>query len=412
MRWCIIRTLASKEVLRLLANRGALILGALLIVFALLLAVFDRDGGPAIPLGGLQQCYIDYWQDGPWIEHLRKNVPTDLHRMIKFRSADTLRLVDGKIVYPRNTGAIQIRTVETPSSNPHFVIWIWQPGGDPGVMAPFETWFFRETRRFYQEQVNAALAAISPESRPTIPVLKTTGDPALLWQELHQQFREQATAAVSRLAPEIRSAVQIPELECTRSELGGGFEMRKAVAAALILFALFFSCVFLLPSLTCEERERGLLLAQAISPAAFAEILAGKLVVYPTLGVLLGGTLAAICSPAATGRPFFWLALVVASISTVGLGLSIASLAQTQRAAGMGAMSYTMVVSILIFICQQYQITGLPHVLAEYHIPRMFQAAIDGDIQAMHWVHLSECSVMALSWNAAALVLFSRRGWQ
>ena len=46
---------------------------------------------------------------------------------------------------------------------------------------------------------------------------------------------------------------------------------------------LFFVCVYLLPSLTCEERERGVLLAQALSPAAPREILAAKFLVLKVL---------------------------------------------------------------------------------------------------------------------------------
>jgi enoyl-CoA hydratase/carnithine racemase len=45
--------------------------------------------------------------------------------------------------------------------------------------------------------------------------------------------------------------------------------------------------------LTCEERERGLLLAQALSPASPGEILAAKSLLYPAVAVGLAGVLAA-----------------------------------------------------------------------------------------------------------------------
>ena len=38
-----------------------------------------------------------------------------------------------------------------------------------------------------------------------------------------------------------------------------------AVATGLVIFALYFTCVYLLPTLNCEERERGVLLAQAVT---------------------------------------------------------------------------------------------------------------------------------------------------
>ena len=44
-------------------------------------------------------------------------------------------------------------------------------------------------------------------------------------------------------------------------------------------------------------------------------------------------------------RPFFWLALVVSVTGSMGIGLTIASLAKTQRAASMGAMCYMMAIA-------------------------------------------------------------------
>jgi hypothetical protein len=67
--------------------------------------------------------------------------------------------------------------------------------------------------------------------------------------------------------------------------------------------------------------------------------------------------------------PFFRLALVVAVLGSMGIGLAIASLARTQRAASMGAMCYTLAVALILFICQQNAIPGLPSLALEYHCP-------------------------------------------
>src|SRR5262249_3937479 len=75
---------------------------------------------------------------------------------------------------------------------------------------------------------------------------------------------------------------------------------------------MFFVCVYLLPSLCCEERERGVLLAQALSPASPREILAARFLFYPVLGLSLAAVLAGTYRPAVLASPFFWLALVVA----------------------------------------------------------------------------------------------------
>src|SRR5947208_223331 len=74
MRLAVVGTLAGKEVRRLAGNRGALAVTALLVASALGLALADR--GPALAGGGeLRVCWVDYWGDGPWVGHLRANVP-------------------------------------------------------------------------------------------------------------------------------------------------------------------------------------------------------------------------------------------------------------------------------------------------------------------------------------------------
>jgi hypothetical protein len=184
------------------------------------------------------------------------------------------------------------------------------------------------------------------------------------------------------------------------------------VATALVLFALFFVCVYLLPSLTCEERERGILLAQALSPASAWELLAARALFYPLLSVGLAALLAGICSPAALARPFFWLALGVAALGSLGIGLTIASLARTQRSAGMGALCYTLGVSLLLFICQQNNIWPLSYLALEYHCPRILHAAMAGAIRPYHWGNLALAAILAFAWAVTAALIFRRRGWQ
>src|SRR5262249_53350722 len=155
----------------------------------------------------------------------------------------------------------------------------------------------------------------------------------------------------------------------------GGLDMRSGIATGLVVFALFFTCVFLLPSLTCEERERGILLAQALSPASALEILAAKFLFYPVLGILLAGLLAGIYSPSALTNLFFWLALIVAAFGSLGIGMTIASLARTQRKASMGALCYLLVVALVMIICQPNDL-WVSRLALEYHFPRMVHAVL------------------------------------
>jgi hypothetical protein len=359
MRWPILKTLLNKELLRHLANRGGLVLMLLLVVFALLLSVFGRGqaagGGFA---AGVQRCYVDHALDGPLVQYLRTHVPDEMKDEVGFRRLqDVPTTAAGVIVYPQSTGAIQLRPPEEGTAG--FTVWLWHPGEDGGALAPFEAWFWRELVAYYHT-----------------------------------------------------AKLRVPPITVRHTRLEGAMDARSGLASALVLFGLFFVCVYLLPSLTCEERERGVLLAQVLSPATTGEILAAKFLFYPVMGMALGAALAALYRPGVLLVPFFWLALSAAVAGSMGVGLVIASLAQTQRSASMGAMCYLLCVTLFLMICQQCGIRGLPYLALEYHVPRMIHAALTGPPQAAHWGHLAGAVTLAILWAAAAGFLFRRYGWQ
>jgi hypothetical protein len=345
----------------------------LLVVAAMILSFFGSGDGPAGAISAGSHCFVDYWEDGPWIEHLRENVPPELRRQIMFRPVASARTEAGTLVYPPGTGAIQIRPIGQGENGFRYKVWLWQANGGANGLAPFEAWFWRETQRY---------------------------------------FRARAATSWEPLSPEMRGVLQLPEIEEERSVLEGGLDPRSGIATALVLFALFFVCVYLLPSLTCEERERGVLLAQALSPASPLEILAAKCLFYCLLGLALAALLAGICSPAALGRPFLWISLGVAAAGSLGIGLTIASFARSQRAASMGALCYMLAVALLLFTCQQNDIPGLSYLALEYHCPRTIHAALSGTVYWYHWGNLAGAAALALLWTCAATILFHRRGWQ
>jgi hypothetical protein len=369
MRWSILRTLLVKEAYRHLANRGGLALILLLIVAAMLLSFFgkNRGGSQGGLIPGVQRCYVDYAEETALVSHLRAHVPDDLASLIRFRPMSQVPTDgSGTLLYPSNSGAIQLRPATRPGSSG--TVWFWHPGSDRGALAPFETWFWRETLRFVQSQ-----RAVSSDG-----------------------------------APSVLSA----PLEDAGFSLKGGLDPKSGLATALVLFGLFFVCVYLLPSLTCEERERGVLLAQALSPASTWELLGARFLFYPVIGVGLAALLAGTYEPIVLGRPFFWLTLLVCVSGSMGIGLTIASLARTQRAASMGAMCYLMAVSLVLFICQQNAIPFLPYLALEYHGPRLVHAALTGHIMWYHWANLAAATILAIGWVVTAGLLFRKRGWQ
>jgi hypothetical protein len=370
MHWHIIRTLWWKEVRRQLANRGGLTLAALLIVTAPLLTMFHGNGsGGGAMTGGVEYCFVDYWRDDGWVEYLRQHVPADLQRSIKFRDINKIALPGQRLIYPAGVGAIQLRLVTASDGSIRRRISVWHPTS--GDLAVYEIWFWRETARFLRRQAAAARSeSVSP------------GDDEFL------------------------------ALEHEHAKLKGGMDFRSAIAAALIMFALFFGCVYLMPSLMCEERERGVLLAQALSPASPLDILASKFLFYVPAAMGMAALLGGLAKPDVFLEPIFCPALIVAAVGSLAIGLTIASLAKTQRAASMAALCYMLIVTVLVFVCQQGEIGVIPHFALEYHIPRMFHAALTHSVHWFPWNDLIAAAALSGVWTVAAVALFRQRGWQ
>jgi hypothetical protein len=371
MRWHILRTLLLKEMLRHRANRASLTLLVLLLGAGLFLAFFHSGKGLAGGLAsGLSRCYVDYWKTGPLLRHLQDHVPDDLGERIVFRDVREAQTNgQGQIVYPENTGAIQIRQgLDNPSPG-RLQVLFWHPGTDRAALAPFEAWFWKEAL-YYQQ------------ARSTGP-------------------------GPSTAAGDFPIAIESESLG-----LHGGLDPRAGLATALVLFGVFFICVYLMPALACEERERGVLLAQALTCARPREILAARFLFYLALAGGLGVTLAAAYQPRVLTNAFFWLALLVITLGALGIGLTVASLARTQRGASAGAMAYTLAVALVLVLCRQNQVAWLPEAVLEHHSPRLMHAALTGSVEWWHWGQLLGTAGLAFLWAGLAGILFRRRGWQ
>jgi len=401
MRFYILKALVQKELARHLANRGGIALALLLIAAAVLLSVFapeEAAGGTGM-VGGVHHCFIDYDKPSPLIEHLEANVPKELKEQIKFRPIGNADTLDGLIVYPVGTGAIKLRQVNEPGKPPILQVDVWHPEGDPTALAPYEAWFWRESRRAFRAEAERKADAKRLGAEPTF-------DAGTDWAvvEAHEEFTRRVADA---------GGSGVPKLEINRKGLGGKvLDFRAAIATGMVVFALYFACVYLLPTLNCEERERGVLLAQALSPASPIEILTAKFLFYPVMGMGLAAILAGIYRPQVLGSLFFWLSLMALAGGFLGIGMTVATLAKTQRAAFLGAMCYLLSVSMVLLICSTNGIPVIPYLAVEYHGPRILHAALSGDVYPYHWLHLIGAIALACVWLFAAGWLFRRRGWQ
>jgi hypothetical protein len=395
-----IRTLAGKELHRLALNRGAIVMAFLLAAAALLVSTIGSARSHPLGSSAVQTCWIDYWEDGPWLDYLRRHVPPELLERVRFRSVGDIPADrSGTLQYAKTDGAIQLRR-----EGDRWIVWFWYPGDDPAVLRPFEDWFWAESRRYFHAQ---ALAAAPPERRAEVERLvppPITGDPATLWRELHREYRERLLAIMPNTAA-------IPEIGIERSSLHA-VELPKALGVALVLFAIFFVCVCLMPSLTCEEREKGVLLAQCLTPATASEMLFAKAIVFVPLAGLLSYALGVLIQPAVWQDPFFLCVVFVAALGSFGLGSLIALLVSTQRAASLAAMGYAMAIALIVFVAQRFGQTGLCSAFLEYHLPPLVVTALDGTATSIRWQALGIPAGFSFIWFAAALLVSTTRGWR
>ncbi|MFO0852486.1 MAG: ABC transporter permease, partial [Gemmataceae bacterium] len=399
MRLYILRALLRKEVHRHLANRGGLALAGLLVAAAVMLSYFNPGagaggtGGGAL-VGGVHRCYVEYADQTPFIKRLKQSVPDDLRPHVVFRERPPAA-VDELVTYEPGAGAIQVRT-RGPDA---LKFWVWHPPGQPGAMAPYEGWFWKAARDALQAEATAAVQSAGGDpSRLTAP------DPGTddLWavRDSFRQVKEQAA----------RLGASVPAVDIHRDGLGAKeLDLRSAIATGMVVFALYFTCCYLLPTLTCEERERGVLLAQALSPASPSEILTAKFLFYPGLGIALAAILAGIYKAAILGSLFFWLGVLAVAAGFLGIGMTVATLAKTQRAAFMGSMCYLLSVALVLTICQQNGVRLLPYLALEFHGPRVVHAAVTQEVYRGHWGHLAATALLAGCWMTAAGWLFRRR---
>lgn len=421
MRWYILKTLLAKEALRQLADRGGIFLALLLMAAALLLSLFGKSETAAgSGVHAVRGYYVDYWEsNSPWIEHLAANRPAKLH--LRFRHVSQLPTdADGTILYPQAVAAVQIRVnTSAPARLPRYQILFWQPTKDPAEIAPLAEWFWRETQRHFRNTPLAIDTVGNPmvdaDSKALIEIrpLGKNDEGQTITRYVFRSAANDLDRFPQWLAKQSPGWAREPlPLKVEYRQMRDRGDERSMIATGLVVFGVCFFCVYLLPALTCEERERGILLAQALSPASTSEIFLAKFFFYPSLGLLLGAALAGIYRPAVLAKPFFWLSMVVTAIGYLGVGLTIASLARTQRRASMTSLCYMLAITLFLVICQQNNIPLLPSLALEYHAPRMIHAVLAGDVLGEHWGSLVATTGLALGWATVAAILFRRRGWQ
>ncbi len=410
MRIYILRALLTKELRRHVANRGGIALAVLMVAAAVLLSVFNpttADSGTAGGdlVGGVHHCYIESNPETDVTQKLKERVPPALKSQIVFRNRPP-ESVNAVVSDAPGTCCIRINLLKR-DGRAILEFEIWHPPGDPGAVAPYEAWFFRSVREVFQELAKFKLDNNGGDSKLLSPLAPLGDD---LWA-VRNSF-DALAQETARIAPSNPKA-QLPTVEIKRAPIGASpLDFRSAIATAMVVFALYFCCCYLLPTLNCEERERGVLLAQALSPASPAELVVAKFLFYPVAGIGLAAILSGIYNPAVLNSLFFWLALIAMASGFLGIGMTVSTLAKTQRSAFMGSMCYLMSVSLLLFICSTNGIPFLSYLAIEFHGPKILHAAVTQAVDPKHWMHLLATFGLGAAWMTIAGWLFRWRGWQ
>lgn len=397
MRGYVLRTLFVKEARRVAAHRGTVGMLLLLLVAAVLLSFAGaRALEGAFGSGSAGTCVIDTWDRSEWVRHLEARVPPELRSRVSFRQMENHR---GMIRYPTGSVGIQLRPNEDTGG---YKIWTWHAPGAAESAAWCEAWVWRETRRFFLDRSGVDDATRALEARQIGAI--DSRDDAWALGEAHARFRQRVDPGGS----------VVPRFDVERSPFRSvsGAGARDAIAMGLVLLGLFFVGIFLLPSMTCEERERGTLAAIALSPAAAREIVSAKLGFYFLLAFALAALLGGIAAPAALGRPFFWGTLAAVALASVAIGFCIASLAKTQRGASLGALSYLFATGVLLVTGKDGPLEPVTWLLIERHGPELLLAALAGVVRRAQWVQLGVAAALALVWVGVASLCYRRFGWR
>ncbi len=111
-------------------------------------------------------------------------------------------------------------------------------------------------------------------------------------------------------------------------------------------------------------------------------------------------------------QKFFWFTLLTLAVGTLGIGMTIASLARTQRSASLSALCYALAIAMVLLICQQNNIGYFPWIVLEYHAPNLLHATLTNQVSPGLWWNLLGAAILAVGWVFVAAILFRQRGWQ
>ncbi len=372
----IVAALVTKEALRYWHNRPALVLAMLLVLVSLLVSVGHTGGRldrPQADRPGV--CYVLYNHEDGFVRHLKSHRPPGLEVYIAPVSdyagpdstilypsagADTptvsIQIRPGDWTPPQDSGFDPVTVLSTPSK---YKIWYWYPPDRADALLPFREWFHAQLRAFHANE-------------PTIV-------------EAHSPFPSPAGA----ILPIHR------------------------VVTALVAAAVYLLCFHLNIVVTSEERERRTLLAQMLSPMTVVDVLVAKVCFYVPATLALAAIVLGTNFPDALTHPYFWIAMVSACVGYLSIGLIICSLTRSQSAAGLAALTYFVLIGVIVYLSSIMPVFSvLKGLLLDYYLMQSIHNHLVGT--PPWWVPLQTAALVILAtlWAFIAAAVFARRGWR
>jgi hypothetical protein len=336
------------------------------------ISILISMGGPqlrAMSSGSkLPTCWVVYDVDSPWIQHLKRKVPAELP--VKIVAANTMPRRGDYITYPSGDGALELYTRNV--RHPYLILRF--PGTQPNVMWPHTSWFWKETVAFVGQQ------------------------PAM----------EHYYVPISRTRSSVQSTTDVLR-QTSLSDL-----MTIETVGSLLLFGVqLFCCVHLLISFTSQERERGTLLALALTPATPGQILLSKCLFHGGLALTMSGLIVGILHPQALLEPLLWGTLLASTGGFLSVGVLIASLARTQAAAALLTLCYLLTVALIAHLSKGWLAFAIiRELMFEHSTFILAHASLQGANSAAVWMRLVALSAVVCGWIIVAAQVFRRRGWR
>jgi hypothetical protein len=187
----------------------------------------------------------------------------------------------------------------------------------------------------------------------------------------------------------------------------------ELIATILLFFVQFFACCHLFVSFASQDRERGTLLALALSPATTTELLVARFLFHLAISMAVSGVVVGILRPAALTQPLLWTVVLLASVGLMSVATVIASLAHSQTTAGLLTLCYMLATGVVFYLATKFSgFAWVKQAMIEHYSLPLVYMAMKQHVGFRAAPALLMLTLLTAGWVAVAASLFRSRGWR